>query len=75
MSKNSRKNKLNKTVSAKKLKYAKFATGKDERINSRSKVQDRIVPQSLINENDAQVAQQMRKLHSTRIKEKDSKKR
>ncbi|HIH23993.1 TPA: hypothetical protein HA251_03090 [Candidatus Woesearchaeota archaeon] len=73
MSKNSRKNKLNKKISAKKEKYLKFETGKDERIATRSRVPDRIVPQTLVNENDENVAKQMRKLHATRFKEKDKK--
>jgi hypothetical protein len=73
MSKNSKRNKLHKKVSAKKEKYAKFLTGKDDRIASRTRVTDRIVPQSLINENDENVARQMRKLHATRFKEKDKK--
>lgn len=73
MSKNSRKNKLNKKISAKKEKYVKFETGKDERIANRSRVPDRIVPQTLINENDEQTAMQMRRLRAARIKEKDSK--
>jgi hypothetical protein len=71
MSKNSRKNKLNKKVSAKKEKYLKFETGKDDRISSRTKVPERIVPQTLINENDAQISQQMRRI--PRIKTKDKK--
>jgi len=73
MSKNSKRNKLRKKVSAKKEKYAKFLAGKDDRIASRTRVTDRIVPQSLINENDENVARQMRKLHSARFKEKDKK--
>jgi len=73
MSKNSRKNKLNKTVSAKKEKYMKYETGKDERIATRSRVIERVVPQTLINENDMAVAQQMRRLRAVRIKEKDKK--
>lgn len=73
MSKNSKRNKLHKKVSAKKEKYAKFLAGKDDRIASRTRVTDRIVPQSLINENDENVARQMRKLHATRFKEKDKK--
>jgi hypothetical protein len=67
----SKKKKDVKKQSAKKEKYAKFLTGKDERIASRSRVPDRIVPQSLINENDTQIMQQMRRI--PRIKEKDSK--
>ena len=73
MSKNSRKNKLNKKISAKKEKYLKFQAGKDERIATRTRVQDRIVPQTLINENDAQISQQMRRI--PRIKEKKDKRR
>lgn len=72
MSKNSKKNKLNKKVSAKKEKYLKFEAGKDERISSRARVPDRLVPQTLINENDAQISQQMRRI--PRIKVKDKKK-
>ncbi len=48
--------------SAKKEKYAKFLLGKDDRISSRSKVQQREVPQSLINENDTHISQQMRRI-------------
>jgi hypothetical protein len=73
MSKNSRKNKLNKKVSAKKEKYLKFETGRDERIASRLKVQVRDVPQTLINENDSNISQQMRRL--PRNKEPEDKKR
>ncbi len=73
MSKNSRKNKLNKKISSKKEKYVKFLAGKDDRISSRSRVQERNVPQTLINENDAQIAQQMRRI--PRNKEPDDKKR
>jgi len=68
-----KKDKERKKVSSKKEKYLKFLTGKDERIQARTKVPDRIVPQSLINENDLQVAQQMRRL--PRHKEPDDKKR
>jgi hypothetical protein len=67
------KKKKEKKHSSKKEKYAKFLAGKDERILSRSRLQERIVPQSLINENDATISQQMRRL--PRNKEKDSKKR
>lgn len=73
MSKNSRKNKLNKKISAKKEKYLKFEAGKDDRIASRTKVQLREVPQSLINENDMNISQQMRRL--PRNKEPEDKKR
>ncbi len=73
MSKNSRKNKLNKKISAKKEKYLKFEAGKDDRIASRTKVQMREVPQSLINENDMNISQQMRRL--PRNKEPEDKKR
>ena len=62
-----------KKISAKKEKYLKFETGKDERIASRTRVPDRIVPQSLINENDMQISQQMRRI--PRNKEPDDKKR
>jgi hypothetical protein len=62
MSKNSRKNKLNKKLSSKKEKYVKFQTGKDDRIQSRLRVPDRIVAQTLINENDTQISQQMRRI-------------
>ncbi len=62
MSKNSKRNKLNKKVSAKKEKYIKFETGKDDRIASRSKVQIREVPQTLINENDANISMMMRRM-------------
>ena len=62
-----------KRVSAKKEKYAKFLTGKDERIASRTKVPERMVPQSLINENDTQISQQMRRL--PRNKEPDKKRK
>jgi hypothetical protein len=73
MSKNSRKNKLNKKISAKKEKYQKYLAGKDDRIASRTRVPDRIVPQTLINENDASISQQMRRL--PRNKEPEDKKR
>ena len=73
MSKNSRKNKLHKKVSAKKQKYAKFNVGKDERITQRTKVQVREVPQALINENDTNITMQMRRL--PRNREPDDKKR
>jgi hypothetical protein len=73
MSKNSRKNKLNKKLSAKKEKYQKYETGKDDRIASRTRVPDRIVPQTLINENDQQISQQMRRI--PRNKEPKDKKR
>ena len=73
MSKNSRKNKLNKKISAKKEKYLKYETGKDDRIAARTRVPDRIVPQTLINENDANISQQMRRL--PRNKEPEDKKR
>ncbi len=73
MSKNSRKNKLNKKVSAKKEKYLKFETGKDDRIASRSRVPERLVDQTLVNENDENVVRQMRRLHATRFREKDKK--
>jgi hypothetical protein len=73
MSKNSRRNKLNKTISAKKQKYIKYEAGKDDRISSRAKVPDRNVPQTLINENDQQISQQMRRI--PRNKEPDDKKR
>jgi hypothetical protein len=73
MSKNSRKNKLNKKISAKKEKYLKFEAGKDDRISSRARVPDRVVPQTLINENDNQISQQMRRIR--RNVEPDDKKR
>lgn len=73
MSKNSRKNKLNKKISAKKEKYLKFEAGKDDRISSRTRVPDRIIPQTLINENDNQISQQMRRIR--RNVEPDDKKR
>ena len=73
MSKNSRKNKLHKKISAKKEKYLKFEQGKDDRIASRSKLQPRDVPQSLINENEMNISQQMRRL--PRNKEPGDKKR
>lgn len=73
MSKNSRKNKLNKKISAKKEKYLKFEAGKDDRIATRTKVQMREVPQSFINENETTIAQQMRRL--PRNKEPEDKKR
>ncbi len=62
-----------KKISAKKEKYAKFLTGKDERIQSRAKVPDRNVPQTLINENDQQISMQMRKIR--RNPEPDDKKK
>lgn len=73
MSKNSRKNKLNKKISAKKEKYLKYEAGKDDRISSRTRVPDRLIPQTLINENDNQISQQMRRIR--RNVEPDDKKR
>ncbi len=73
MSKNSRKNKLNKKISAKKEKYLKYETGIDERIAARTRVQERIVPQALINENEENIMRQMRRL--PRNREPDDKKR
>jgi hypothetical protein len=69
-----KKDKNRKKVSAKKEKYAKFLVGKDERIASRSRVQVRDVPQSLVNENDAQISQQMRRIPRN-VEKKDKKKR
>ena len=68
-----KKDKEKKKLSAKKEKYAKFAMGKDERIASRMRVQVRDVPQTLINENDNNISQQMRRI--PRNREPDDKKR
>jgi hypothetical protein len=57
-----KKDKDKKKVSAKKEKYAKFLTGKDERIQSRTRVPERNVSQTLINENDTHISMQMRRL-------------
>jgi hypothetical protein len=67
-----KKDKGLKKVSAKKEKYAKFEAGKDDRIASRTRVPDRIVPQEFINANDVQISTQMRKMR--RNPEPDDKK-
>lgn len=68
-----KKDKDKKKVSAKKEKYAKFLAGKEERIAARSRVQPRDVPQSLINENDAHISQQMRRIPRNREPDKKRK--